>query len=70
MSRAFRSNLFFLKITFFFIEETRGQLEKVASRHQFLMRILSQIQNGFRVNGELNRFGVGKSISQIVEICL
>ena len=45
-------------------------MNKVASKHQLLRRTLSKIQNGFWVNGELNRFEVGQSMSPIVEICL
>ena len=55
------------KITFVY-QGDLGQLEKVASRHQLLLRILSKLRNGFWVNGELNRFGVGQSISPIVEL--
>ena len=42
---------------FFYIKETCGQLEKVASRHQLLLQILSKIQNGYWVNGELPFWG-------------
>ena len=62
--------IIFLKIIKGF--KHRGDLRsigKVASRNQLLLRILYQIQNGFWVNGELNRFGVRQSISPIVEIC-
>ena len=34
-----------------------------------LLRILSKIRNRFWGNGELNPFGVGQSISPIVEVC-
>ena len=57
-------------IFFFYIKETWGQLEKVASRHQLLLRIMSKIRNGFWVYGEYNRFGLEQSISPIVKICL
>ena len=45
-------------------------MNKVAFRPLLLRRILSKIRNGFWVKGELNRFGVGQSMSPIVEICL
>ena len=54
---------------FFYIQESWGQLEKVASRLMLLLRILSKMENGFWVNGDLNRFVVGQSISPFVEIC-
>ena len=66
-------NLIFYFSKYFFFsnsEENWGHLEKVASRHSTLLRILFKIKNGFWVDGEFNRFGLGRSISPIVEICL
>ena len=34
-----------------------------------MVSLLSRIRNGFWVNGELNCFGVGQSISPIIDIC-
>ena len=64
------STIYGFNIFFFKYGEIWGRLEKVASRHKLLLRILSKIRNGFWVNSESNRFGVGQSISPIVEICL
>ena len=64
-------DLLVFKITFVLnIEETSGQSEKVASRHKLLLRIISKKPNEFWVKDELNRFGVGQSISPIKEIYL
>ena len=41
-------------------------MEKVASKHQLLLRILSKIRDGFLVNDEFNRFGVGQYVLPIV----
>ena len=41
-------------------------MKKVVSRYYLLRRIIFEIRNGFWVNGELNHFGVGQSISPIL----